>query len=106
MPEKKRSKAMTGAKNPAWEGGSKSTDALNARKAWQEYWGKVVPEGYVIAHKDNNPTNNSRENLRLMTRENHNRLTKKNKTLKEQAKGVKNKPNIGSSDGVQRRFRK
>jgi len=88
------------------EGGSKSTDAYQARKAWEEHWGKKIPDGYVIAHKNDNPTDNSIGNLRLMTREAHNSLTKKGKTHAEQVKGVKNKPNKGSEDGVQKRFRR
>ena len=108
MPEKKQSKFAStykGQKNPMWKGGSKSTDALNARKAWEQHWGKKIPAGYIIAHKDGNPTNNSIRNLSMLTIAEHNKRTKAGKTLAQQAKGVKNKPNIGGATGVQRRFR-
>ena len=85
--------------------GSKSTDALHARKAWEKCHGKKCPAGMVVAHKNNDPTDNSCSNLLLVTRGRHNRMTKKGKTLKEQTKGVKNKPNIGTEDGLQRRYR-
>lgn len=88
------------------EGGSKSTDGYQARKAWEKHWGKKIPKGYIVAHKNDDPTDNSLDNLRIMTLAQHNKLTKKGKTHAEQVKGVKNKPNIGTEDGVQKRFRK
>lgn len=100
-----RSSKMKGSKNPKWKGGSKSTDAYQARIAWQKHSGIKIPAGYVIAHKNNDPTDNRPENLEMISRAEHNRRTKKGKTLAQQAKNVKNKPNIGGRTGVQRRFR-
>lgn len=37
------------------------------RLIWEEYYGKNIPEGYVIHHKDENPLNNCISNLELMT---------------------------------------
>ncbi|MBW1975246.1 MAG: HNH endonuclease [Deltaproteobacteria bacterium] len=106
MAKREKKKAPEGPEHGMWKGGSKSTDAYRARKAWEKYWGKKVPDGYVIAHKDGNPENNHISNLKLMTLEAHNRLHKKGKKIKDWGKGIKNKPNIGHKDGVQRRFRK
>lgn len=80
---------------------SKSSDARAARAAYKKYHGSI-PSGYLIAHMDNNPENNSRSNLKAMPRGRHNSITKKGKSLREQTKGVKNKPN---KPVKQRRFR-
>ena len=101
----KENKNVTGEKHGKWTGGSKSTDGYQTRKAWEKYWGKKVPAGFIVHHKDGNPENRSRANLSLISRGRHNTLTKKGKTLGEQAKGVKTKPNIGQDGGPQRRFR-
>lgn len=37
-------------------------------------WGKPIPKGYVIHHKDFNHKNNKIDNLQLMTKEEHNRF--------------------------------
>lgn len=86
--------------------GSKSTDSYQSILAWEKHWGKKVPKGYIIAHKDGNPENLDPKNLTLKTRAEHNREHKKGKPVKDWGKGIKNKPNIGHEDGVQRRFRK
>ncbi len=103
MNEKKN---VQGAKHGRWGGGSKSTDSYRARKAWEKLWGKKVPAGYMIHHKDGNPENNSRANLGLITLEQHNKTEKKGKTLSEQERGSRAKENIGTTDGPQRRFRR
>lgn len=41
------------------------------RAVWEEYYGQKIPDGYVIHHKDENPKNNSIDNLQLMTIEEH-----------------------------------
>jgi hypothetical protein len=103
--KEKISKATRGSKSPHYTGGSKSTDALNARRAWEKHWGKKVPKGYMVHHKDGNAQNQHISNLGLAKLGAHNKEHKKGKTLKEQTKGVTNKPNKGSKDGVQRRYR-
>lgn len=95
-----------GKKASAWKGGSKSTDSNRAIEAWEKHWGKKLPAGYLVHHKDGNPTNNAISNLIAITRAKANTLHKKGKSLAQQKHAAKNKPNIGSPDGVQRRFRK
>lgn len=85
--------------------GSKSQDSYQAIKAWEKYWHKQVPKGYVVHHKDGNPENNAISNLKLMSRASSNRIHKKGKTLREQKNATDNKPNVGTEDGPQRRFR-
>ena len=102
--KEKISKATSGKKSPHWKGGSKSTDALNARRAWEKHWGKVIPSGYMVHHKDGNAQNNHISNLQLVKLGEHNSDHKKGKTLKQQTKGVTNKPNK-NDEGPQRRFR-
>jgi len=99
MGSKKKSKAN------AWKGGSKSTDSNYAIAAWEKHWGKKLPTGYVVHHKDGNPENNSGNNLIAISKAKSNRLHKKGKTLAKQKHATKNKPNVGSPDGVQRRYR-
>ena len=80
---------------------SKSDDARKARAAYKKMHGSIPP-GKVIAHQNDNPEDNSRGNLQAMSRGAHNSVTKKGKSLGQQAKGVKNKPN---KPVKQRRFR-
>lgn len=45
-----------------------------ALKHWYVYWkhyGDVIPDGYIIHHKDNNPSNNDISNLELLSKEEH-----------------------------------
>jgi len=93
-------KSNTGSKSGHWTGGSKSTDALNARRAWEKHTGKKIPRGYTVHHKDGDPTNDNISNLKL-TRS-HNTIEKKGKSWKEQGKKV-NKANKG--DDTQRKYR-
>jgi len=86
--------------------GSKSTDALKSRKAWEKHWGKKVPAGYMVHHKDGDPTNLAPSNLMIVTLERHNSMSKKGKSLKQQEHASKNKPNIAGSEKPQRRYRK
>jgi hypothetical protein len=85
--------------------GSKSTDSYRAIQAWERAWGKKLPKGYVIHHKDGDPTNNAISNLKMVSRATQNRIHKKGKSLAKQRTAAKNKPNIGTEDGLQRRFR-
>jgi len=96
---KKKSKAN------AWKGGSKSTDSNYAIAAWEKHTGKKLPTGYVVHHKDGNPENNSPSNLIAISKAKSNALHKKGKSLARQKRQTKNKPNVGSPDGVQRKFR-
>ena len=41
---------------------------------WEKYYGKKVPKGYHIHHKDENKTNNDINNLELMTASDHMKL--------------------------------
>lgn len=86
--------------------GSKSTDALHARQAWEKYWHKKVPKGFMVHHRNGDPTDNRPSNLMIVSRAKSNRIHKEGKTLAEQKYAAKNKPNIGTEDGKQRRFRK
>ena len=101
----KTNKEVTGKKHGKWKGGSKSTDGYQSRKAWEKCHGRKLPAGMIVHHKDNNPENLACSNLLAITRGKHNTLEKKGKSLKEQAKGEKAKPNIGTQDGKQRRYR-
>jgi hypothetical protein len=100
--KEKISKSLRGSKSPRWKGGSKSTDGENARRAWEKHWGKKIPDGFVVDHKDGNPTNNSPSNLRIMSRAKHNTVHKKGKTWAEWKHQTKNKPNKPEK---QRRYR-
>lgn len=95
-------KANSGKKSGHWKGGSKSTDALNARRAWEKHTGKKIPKGYMIHHRDGNPENDAISNLQLVRIGAHNTIEKKGKSWKEQGKKV-NKPNKG--DDTQRKYR-
>lgn len=94
-----------GPKHGNWEGGSKSTDSERAREAWERLWGKKIPKGYIVEHKDGNPENNSRANLHLVTLAEHNRKHKKGKTWKTEGRGIKAKKNVSQDAPPQRRFR-
>jgi len=48
--------------------------------------GKSAPKGYVVHHKDMNPKNNSKDNLMLMTKAEHNRLHTSNNGIYGQLK--------------------
>jgi len=85
---------------------SKSTEALRAVLAWQRFWGKKLPKGYVVHHRNGRPTDNSEENLLAVTIAKHNSIHKKGKSLKQQEHASKNKPNIAGSEKPQRRYRK
>lgn len=41
----------------------------------------IIPDGYVIHHKDEDPTNNDIDNLQMMTHADHSRLHKLGKTV-------------------------
>jgi hypothetical protein len=94
-----------GTKANAWKGGSKSNDSNHAIEAWEKHWGKRLPKGYVVHHKDGNPENNAISNLIAITKAKSNVIHKKGKTLAEQKRATKNKPNIGTEDGLQRKYR-
>jgi hypothetical protein len=83
----------------------KSTEAQRSRDAWEKHWGKKVPRGYIVHHKDGDPKNIAPSNLRIVTLAEHNTLTKKGKTLKQQEHQAKNKPNIAGKEKPQRRYR-
>lgn len=85
--------------------GSKSADAQRSRDAWEKAWGKKIPKGYIVHHKDGDPTNLAKGNLMIVTLARHNSMTKKGKTFKEQARQAKNKPNIAGDEKPQRRYR-
>jgi len=88
------------------KGETKSTEARHAVEAWEKAWGKQLPKGYVIHHKDGNPENNSISNLQMISRAKSNKIHKKGKTLKQQKYASKNEPNIAGKEKPQRRFRK
>jgi hypothetical protein len=100
--KKKIGAANKGSKHGRWKGGSKSTDSLNARKAWEKNWGKKVPKGYIVHHKDGDPTNNSAGNLKIVRQGAHNTIEKKGKSWKEQGKKV-NK--VNKNKAKQRKYR-
>lgn len=100
--KKKIGEANSGKKSGNWKGGSKSTDALNARKAWERHTGRKIPKGYIVHHRDGNPANDSLSNLAIVRRGAHNTVEKKGKTWKEQGKKV-NKPN--KNKALQRKYR-
>jgi len=85
--------------------GSKSTDAYQARLAWEKHWGKKIPKGYIVHHKNGDPTDNRPSNLAIVTIGRHNTLQKKGKSLAQQKRASKNKPNKSDTQPVQRRFR-
>jgi len=100
--KKKIGAGNKGSKSGHWTGGSKSTDALNARRAWEKHWGKKIPKGYIIHHKDGDPSNYAVSNLKMVRQGSHNTIEKKGKSWKEQGKKV-NKPN--KNKALQRRYR-
>ena len=85
---------------------SKSTEAARAVKAWEKFWGKQLPKGYIVHHKNGDPTDNSKGNLVAMTIAKHNTITKKGKTLKQQEHQTKNEPNVDYNTPTQRKWRK
>ena len=93
--------AGVGKKNSQWEGGSKSTDARHARAAWTKCHKKACPAGYIVHHKDGDPTNNACSNLQLTSLAEHNETTKEGKSWDQWATQAKNKPN----SVPQRRYR-
>lgn len=101
--KKKIGEANSGAKSGHWKGGSKSTDALNGRRAWEKATGKKIPKGYMIHHKDGDPTNDNISNLKLVRIGGHNTIEKKGKSWRKQGEKV-NKPNTGT-DAMQRKYR-
>ena len=81
---------FAGENNPKWKGGKRITSQgyiqiyrpnhprANARKTvlehhliWEEYWGQIVPDGYLIHHVDRNVKNNHITNLTLVTKSYH-----------------------------------
>lgn len=103
MPKSDKPKGFgEGKKNSQWKGGSKSTDALRARKAYEKHHGVKIPRGMIVHHKDGDPTNDSKSNLELVSRDEHNTIQKKGRTWEQIARAAKNKPNSDK----QRRFRK
>jgi hypothetical protein len=85
--------------------GSKSTDAQKARDVWEKRWGKKIPKGWICHHKNGDPTDNSKDNLIIASLAKHNSMTKRGKTLKQQARQATNKPNIAGAEKPQRRYR-
>jgi hypothetical protein len=85
--------------------GSKSGDAQKSRDAWEKFWGKKIPKGYIVHHKNGDPTDRSKGNLTIITLARHNSITKKGKTLKQQEHQAKNKRNIAGNEKPQRRYR-
>jgi len=47
------------------------TRGYGAKKAWIQYYGKLPQKGLEIHHIDGNPYNNSKENLKALTPEEH-----------------------------------
>lgn len=82
--KKKRYKTTFGDLNENNKGYFRLSDnTLLHRKVWEEYYGQKIPKGYVIHHKDENPKNNSIENLQLMTVEEHIKHHHKGKTVSD-----------------------
>lgn len=100
--KKKIGAANSGKKSGNWSGGSKSTDALNGRRAWEKHWGKKIPKGYIIHHKDGNPENTAIGNLSMVRRGAHNTIEKKGHDWQEQGAKV-NKVNKNAAR--QRKYR-
>lgn len=69
-------KTSRGENSLRWKGGSSSHWGRQAHKAWEEYWGEEVPEGYLIHHNDGDITNNYICNLALLTFKYHLQLHK------------------------------
>ena len=63
-----------------------SDNTLLHRKIWEDFYGQKIPEGYVIHHKDENPKNNSIDNLQLMTAEEHIKHHHKGKTVRDDSR--------------------
>jgi hypothetical protein len=100
--KKKIGAANSGSKSGRWKGGSKSTDALHARKAWEKHTGRKIPKGYIVHHRDGNPENEELSNLAVVRRGAHNTIEKKGHNWKEQGAKV-NKVNKNQSK--QRKYR-
>lgn len=97
----KKPGAGEGKKNSQWVGGSKSNDARHARAAWAKCNGRSCPAGYIVHHKDGDPTNNACSNLQLTSLAEHNETTKEGKSWEVWAVQAKNKKN----SVPQRRYR-
>jgi len=81
---------FAGKGNPHWKGGRQITGdgyitiynpdhpKANIKQAvpehhlvWEEYWGEIVPNGYIVHHVDENRQNNCITNLALITKAYH-----------------------------------
>lgn len=67
------------------------------REIWEKFYGRKIPKGYVIHHKDFNCRNNSISNLQLLTVEEHLKLHHKGKKVDDKVKEKlsKNKTTTG-----------
>ena len=59
---------LSGKQHPKWKGG---ISQAYARKQWEEYHGRKPPKGHDVRHADEDRRNNSKENLPLLTHQNH-----------------------------------
>jgi len=63
-----------------WDQNSKSYKWLH-RKIWEDNYG-IIPEGYVVHHKNENSLDNNIDNLELMERKAHNKMHFNNQRCK------------------------
>lgn len=76
MIAQKRRDAKFGPANANWKGGSWPTYHTRARVTWERYRQAPIPPGYLIHHADQNPKNNSIDNLMLLTYKEHRAIHK------------------------------
>lgn len=56
------------------------------RLIWEDFYGCEIPEGYVIHHRDQNPSNNCILNLQLMRDKDHRSLHHKDKFVSDESR--------------------
>jgi len=57
----------TGEEHPQWKGGGQSYWNREARKIWARHYNYKIPGGFLIHHRDEDYTNNTMENLVMLT---------------------------------------
>lgn len=86
---KRAYKNYHGSNHPNWNGGTTSYWSRKGREAWEKHFGFKAPVGCDVHHMDGDNTNNSINNLALMTHGRHVGLHNqiKNKRLKRDRHG-------------------
>lgn len=76
--KEKRGDEFIGADGRVWVRGINSTGRRSSKRrevvVMEQMLGHSIPKGYIVHHKDEDITNDSPDNLELMTRSRHNSL--------------------------------